>query len=86
MSLLNGMDALFENPEAQEWAERELMFEDELATEAMESIDFRVVVRNTINQEINAFHCFRCQFIFEHQFSFCPFLCFRIFKQCVHSI
>lgn len=39
MSLINGIDAMFENPEMDAWAERELMFEDELATEASESID-----------------------------------------------
>lgn len=39
MSLLNGMDEMFENKTAEEIAARDYMFIDELSTEAMESID-----------------------------------------------
>lgn len=39
MSLLNGMDKMFENKEAEEIAARDIMFEDELAMESAESID-----------------------------------------------
>lgn len=39
MSLLNGMDKMFDNPAATEAAERDLMFRDESAMEASECVD-----------------------------------------------
>lgn len=42
MSLLNGMDEMFENKDVDDIVERDLMFKDELAMEASESIDMLV--------------------------------------------